>query len=510
MKAGDDVFVAYPSAVQWGEKGASTSKKGKKPVNHLIWGDWARVIEVSGKWIKVRSRGRDGWLHETDLQTNRILEVNFVDVGQGDGAHIQTPDDKALVIDAGDGDNMYRFLRWRFGKLKKKFKFEAMVITHPDKDHYYGFTELFEHENVEIGTIFHNCIVEQMTGGKSSLGKTEKPAGATKKHLTGLVRTIADLRKITNSAAKRGKRLFPNMMRTAESSGRVEDIIGILASEDLNNPAFLPGFAPSDKRGFVMKVLGPLPTSFANGKIGLPNFGGTGKTKNGHSIVLQIEIGSVKIQLGGDLNEPSQDYLLERYTGLKHPPHGAQEEEEMIAAARPHFEADITKACHHGSPDISTTFLQAVNPIATVVSSGDNESHAHPRPDTLGVIGKFGRGARPLIFSTELARSSKDIIKHPNQVREELRKTFEKNQAVLDDPGASEAEKEKADAKIEDALRIIERSVANYGMINLRTDGTNVMMCQRLEKKRSKSQRWDIHLFEPDQNGRLKYQSKGH
>lgn len=510
MNVGDDVFVSYPSAVLWGAKGAATSPKGKTPVNQLLWGDWARIKEVSGNWFLVRARGKDGWLRRENLQPNRILEVNFVDVGQGDGAHIQTPDDAALVIDAGESDNMFRFLRWRFGRFSSPFRFEAAVITHPDKDHYFGFQELFRQENVKIATVFHNCIVEQVAAGKGSLGKTEKPAGASKKYLTGLVRTREELQKITNSAVKRGKRLYPNMLRTADTSGRIDDIAGVLAAESFDNPGFLPGFSPADGRGMTIKVLGPLPETLSNGKLGLPTFRSVGKTKNGHSVVLQIEIGGVKIQLGGDLNEPSQDYLLERYTGLKHPPHGAAEEEEMVAAARPFFEADVTKACHHGSPDISTTFLQAVNPIATVVSSGDNESHAHPRPDTLGIIGKFGRGARPLIFSTELARSSKETIKHPNEVRAELRETLAENQAVKDDAGATDEEKRKAEENIQKALQVIERSVANYGMINLRTDGGNVLVAQRLEKARSKKARWDIHLLEADQNGRLKYKTKGH
>ncbi|MCI2398564.1 hypothetical protein [Aliiroseovarius subalbicans] len=510
MQIGDTVFIGYPHCVHWKSPGAQGAKKGKTAINQLLWGDWARVLDLDGSWIKIRTRGRDGWVRGNDLQTNRILEVNFVDVGQGDGAHIQTPDDRALVVDAGEADNMYRFLRWRFGRFQNRFDFEAMVISHPDKDHYQGFSDLFEHENVGIGTLFHNCIVEQVQNGSSTLGMYEKPPGATKKHVTGLVRSLAELRLITDDAARRGRRLYPNLMRSAVESGRVGDILGLLASDDTTSPAYLPGFAPQDGRGMVVKVLGPLPTHFAGGLTGLPGFGSTGKTKNGHSVVLQIEIGDVRIQLGGDLNAPAQDYLLERYTGLSHPPHSAGEEDRIVTAARDVFEADITKACHHGSPDVAPAFMRAVNPLVTVVSSGDNEPHAHPRPDTLGMIGRYGRGDRPLIFSTELARSARETIKHPNLVRRELRAELAKNETVLADPTATQAQKDKAEEAIQKSLRVIERSVANYGMINLRTDGRNVVMAQRLERDRSKSVRWDVHQFEPDQTGRLQYLSRGH
>ena len=133
MRVGDQMFIGYPSAVQFKTKGSASSKKGKTPINQLLWGDWAKVKQISGDWIKVRARGRDGWVRVEDLQSNRILEVNFVDVAQGDGAHIQTPDDAALVIDAGQEDNMFRFLRWRFNMFPA-FRRSGGRITYISRD----------------------------------------------------------------------------------------------------------------------------------------------------------------------------------------------------------------------------------------------------------------------------------------------------------------------------------------------------------------------------------------
>ena len=110
MKVGDEVFVGYPSAVQFEEKGAVGSTKGGKPINHLLWGDWARVNQIQGDWVNIRSRNRNGWLRQENLQPNRILEVNFVDVGQGDGCHIQTAEDKAIV-DGIDAESKLQALR---------------------------------------------------------------------------------------------------------------------------------------------------------------------------------------------------------------------------------------------------------------------------------------------------------------------------------------------------------------------------------------------------------------
>ncbi|MFC1536728.1 ComEC/Rec2 family competence protein [Pseudomonadota bacterium] len=503
MQIDDKVYIGYPSAVQYSEKGTSNSKKGIKPINQLLWGDWARVEKIDGNWIKIRSRGRGGWVRSENLQTKRLLEVNFVDIGQGDGCHVQTPEDKAIVIDAGEGDNMYRFLRWRFGKFYKKFTFESFVITHPDKDHYLGFSPFLEHAKVHVDSIYHNTIVEQVSSGKSTLG-TEKKIGKTK-YLTGLVQTMEELKKITVSKTRCGKRFYPNMLKKATDSGRVKDITGLLAGVSWQEPRYLPGYGPQDNRGMTFKLLGPVPQEVTPGKFGLPKIGNTGVTKNGHSVVLLLEIGKIKILLGGDLNEPSQEYLLEHYTGLNSSPKTPTEMETLFSEGRKYFEVDIAKACHHGSAHVSPSFMKSVNPLVTVISSGDNEPHSHPRPDTLGMIGKYSRSDRPLIFSTELARSGNESIKHPNLVRRELRKAIDRESTIINDASATDAQKKAASKRLDKHLNIIERSVANYGMINVRTDGERLIIAQRLERERSKSTRWDIYLFETDERGYLHY-----
>ena len=83
-------------------------------VEHTIWGDYVGLTGVEdGDWVQVRARGTDGWMRRSEIQAERLLEVNFVDVGQGDGSFIVTPDDD-LLVDAGLDDNMLRFLSWRF------------------------------------------------------------------------------------------------------------------------------------------------------------------------------------------------------------------------------------------------------------------------------------------------------------------------------------------------------------------------------------------------------------
>ena len=263
----------------------------------------------------------------------------------------------------------------------------------------------------------------------------------------------------------------------------------------------MPGYEAG--KPLSIQVLGPVAEPDPNGKRRLRWFSSVGKTKNGHSIILRLVYHDVSILMGGDLNIPSEEYLLSHYTGLEVPARTAAEEEAVIVAGRRTFESDVLKACHHGSADFTDVFLRAVNPAGVVVSSGDAEPHCHPRPDTLGALGKHSRGARPLIFSTELARSAEESIKHPFLLRQQF---LDLQRAI--DEAETEAEKQKARERFEKVVETLDRSVAVYGRICLRTDGHKVLFAQKLERPRSKSNKWDLHRLEPGPDGRLWYMSE--
>lgn len=181
FRVGDIVYSGYPTAHVFNFVRNSKKKLALSRVKHLLWGDWTKIsdydyaqdakadirntternfvkAETAGM-IPVRVRGTSGYMHPEDLQKDRLLEIVFVDVGQGDGALLVTPDDKKFVIDAGVGDNMYRYLRWRFtGFTKAHTDFDGLIVTHPDKDHYHGFKSLVDDENVQATNFWHNGI----------------------------------------------------------------------------------------------------------------------------------------------------------------------------------------------------------------------------------------------------------------------------------------------------------------------------------------------------------------
>ncbi|HUU85299.1 MAG TPA: SH3 domain-containing protein [Phycisphaerae bacterium] len=480
-------YAGYPSAVMY--KGPA--KKG--PVQHLLWGDWLQVNrERRDGWCQAHSRGEDGWLRKESIQPDRLLEVVFVDIGQGDGCLVVTPQDRHIVIDAGEGDNMYRFLRWRYGGFRKKRTFEAAVISHPDQDHYGGFASLFGDENVTFNVVYHNGIVERT--GRNSLGQRSKSGRAS--YLTHLVASRDELKDFLGVPSRWKGKKYPTMLHGALASGRVVDCLMLSLAD-----GFVPGYGPEGD--LSMQLLGPVTEPDGRGAPRLRWLGNVGKTKNGHSIVLRLQYRDVSVLLGGDLNIPAENLLLGYHTGMAMPPKTAEQERLVIEAARPIFEVDIAKACHHGSADFSDVYLRATNPIATVISSGDDEPHAHPRADALGAIGRWSRGGRPLIFSTELARSAKESINHPYVLRHDLREAQKQIEQA-----ATPAAKKRAQKRFDKLLGRIDRSIAVYGAINVRTDGHSVVIAQKLERPRSKAKKWDIYQLEPMGNGPLRYVSK--
>jgi beta-lactamase superfamily II metal-dependent hydrolase len=475
-------YAGYPSVFVFDAPG------GGKKIQHLLWGDWIGVNGEDGDWLQVHSRGCDGWVRKRDVQENQLLEVNFVDIGQGDGCFMVTPDDKFILIDAGQGDNMFRFLRWRFSLKKdpaRKIRFDTAIMSHPDSDHYKGFEPLFDSRHFEFRTLYHNGILEQQGEDVAGLGNVDP----SKKYLLGLYPDRAALEAHVTDQAKVGDGTLARVMRKALECA---DDVRMLSVRD----QWVPGYG--EDAVVSLQVLAPIPED-VDGAPAYRVFGRQGQqkgpTKNGHSVVIKLRMGQVTMILGGDLNIPAEDYLLDHYAGDRARP-------DFLDGARRVFRADVAKACHHGSADLSIDFLKAVDALATIVSSGDDEPHCHPRPDALGAFGRHGRGERPLIFSTELARSAPETIKDPAAIRTRVAELV----ALLS--AADDEEQRKKLASEIDAAVDLDRSVAVYGMINVRTDGEKVIIAQKLEQPRSfTGEKWDIHKLVPGEHG-LEYDSK--
>ncbi|AMR29942.1 hypothetical protein A0256_00185 [Mucilaginibacter sp. PAMC 26640] len=397
---------------------------GKSKNNTILMGSYVALTgQTNGLWREVTAFGTTGWIKSSDIGDEPGLKIFFVDVGQGDGALIEVGNNFKMLIDGGPDDNLANYLsKWQykyyFGR-NEKVHFDYVVISHFDKDHYAGLIDIINDDHYTFGTILHNGIAKFNDAKANFPADYDTELGHTENgYLTTSFDSVDDL----NALKTKGGMLdlvekFAFAATNARQQGRLQNF---------KRADYLTETVTQDIAGKTLRLdfLGPVTTEGAKRYKYLDD---DAHTINGHSIVLKLTYGIRTILFGGDLNSQAETHLLEHY-GQTNP-----------------FEVDIAKSCHHGASEFTVEYMAKVNPHATVISSGDNESYSHPRADAIGCAGKYTKSNRPLVFSTELARST-DI---------------------------------KAD-KIK------------YGMINLRCNGEQVIMAQMKEVVTGASV-WDLY-----------------
>jgi hypothetical protein len=393
---------------------------GREKSVKLIWGDCVQILERDEDFCLVRARGFQGQVATDHLVEDALLCVYFIDVGQGDGVLVSTPDGRHLLVDGGlertkqhTGKNAADFVDWKFYKDYGDFRvrLDSLMASHSDNDHYGGLHDLVR-ENFLADRELDCLGVDVETFHHPGLSRWENRPGANTTHHDGLgpreldadfnyfVRLLED-RDDAEEATTDGS---PNelsgpwryFVRDVLRNSEQTDVARVgVAREALQAGDPLPDLW-NDTEGYEIKVLGPV-TVDRNGGPGLPDFGPKSYNTNGHSICLRLDIGVASILLTGDLNKPSMDWLASCYG-------------ERMGA----WLCDVAKACHHGSHKISYRFIEAMRPAATVISSGDAEGHAHPRPEIVGASAVAGRVEvdrdrdvliTPLVYMTEIERS---------------------------------------------------------------------------------------------------------
>ncbi|MBX3252529.1 MAG: hypothetical protein KF862_00200 [Chitinophagaceae bacterium] len=357
------------------------SNKGKKIINKIQMGTYVKPGDEQGDFYKVTTAGPDGWMRKADLGDTMGIKIFYLDVGQGDGVLIEAGGLR-ILIDAGPADNMHSYLtKWQYTYLlnaKKPVHIHHLFISHFDTDHYKGCIKILNDPRFTFGNIYHAGILkfaERTNPYNTSLGDTFKKDGVS--YLAKIFNNL-----LTTNEPAPFNRDVSGFMKAIANAKKENRLGGVRRLESGDRPVS----RVIERQNFSIEVLAPF-TERVNNKKNFVYWSNESKTINGHSLVLKVKFGNRSFLFGGDLNSQSEEYLLAKY-GNHHP-----------------FETDVFKSCHHGSSDFTEAFIQQVHPYATIISSGDNETYSHPRADAIGCAGKYGRGARPLVYSTELARS---------------------------------------------------------------------------------------------------------
>jgi len=500
-----DIRYVKHTTIPFYKKATGNDKKGE-----LLWGDRVRVLSSNQARLKVKARGSDGFVSKSSVGQKSLLEFYFIDVGQGDGVLIRTPDGPSgsngrhILIDGGwprksqpTAKNAADFVDWKFRRDYEgnTIDLDAVICSHNDQDHYGGLWDLFNtsaaaRQELDCTDVVAEVIYHAgLSWWKSSSGRTLGPNTDTTKGrmFTRILgdRTAVEAALATGaSPALQGE--WSQFLRQAKKcKTRGGDKTPIERLSHLTGS--LPGF--DDPDGVDIQVLGPVEFE-VDSKPAIRRFDSSdGQNTNGNSVLLRVDFGDTRVLLTGDLNENSQKALLTDYTG--------QHDE---------FECDVAKGCHHGSGDVSARFLDKVNPTVTIISSGDSEGHDHPRPEVVaasGITGDYpdplpGRLDSPLIYITELARSV--TLGTPTKLEFEdaagtthtvTSDDFKKVKITYKIVYAGDRNPRTVTRTLQRANKTVPRQIVDFttfGLINVRTDGKKIVIAARNEADRS----WNV------------------
>jgi beta-lactamase superfamily II metal-dependent hydrolase len=418
---------------------------------------------------------------------SRILKLDFVDVQQGDGSVIETPQGKVVLVDGGDNQLFARYLanRFRGTTAAKPKEVDCILITHGDADHFLGLTEIFHSETdprleqarykrlfIHPQRVYHNGLVKRP--GKRPDGKSRPDA-----EMLGAVKTVKDPKTGKNVRLITG--LEDDLLKVddAELNEPFRDWKEALKAYRKRGPIKSRRLQKGDHdafdflkdEGIIVQVLGPIPTKVGEVEglkfLGSPPSGprighestsleevgfsgaSASHTINGHSIVFRLCYGAFNFLFTGDLNDEAGRALARAHnTGAIN------------------LQSEVFKVPHHGSADFSGAFIQAVAPVVSVVSSGDESArkeYIHPRATIIGALGKYSRVEEPLIFVTELVAffNMEGFVTPECHVQKDGKFVHKDGEAVID----KKAKK-----------RFFAFSRTAFGIVMVRTDGERMLV----------------------------------
>ena len=88
------------------------------------------------------------WFLVLNQRPGRILETDFLDVGQGDAILIKTPKGQTVLIDGGPDNKVLEKLGKYLQPLQKRI--DLIILTHPHADHVSGLIEVLRRYSVGL------------------------------------------------------------------------------------------------------------------------------------------------------------------------------------------------------------------------------------------------------------------------------------------------------------------------------------------------------------------------
>ena len=88
------------------------------------------------------------WFLVLNQRPGRILETDFLDVGQGDAVLIKTPKGQTVLVDGGPNNKVLEKLGKYLAPLQKRI--DIIILTHPHADHVTGLIEVLRRYGIGL------------------------------------------------------------------------------------------------------------------------------------------------------------------------------------------------------------------------------------------------------------------------------------------------------------------------------------------------------------------------
>jgi competence protein ComEC len=389
----------------------------------LIYGDEVNVNgNEANNRLPVKFRGRDGFISAGSLGDAPALEMYFIDVGQGDSTFIVTPGRKKILVDGGVNGRAMGFLAWKYrlDEAGASVDIDLLVLSHADGDHIEGLIPIIQHPKINVKRVIHSGIAT-FKAGQFNTALGDKVASNGVDFITTRHSRLDDFtdQQLSDTFAN-----WRNAIKAENAPPIAYEAVSLgTGMINIGDPSI------------SIEVIGPR-LEIVAGQPAYRWFDDAAHAINGHSVVLRLTHQNVQLLLSGDLNTVGELHLL------------------AAPGVQQKLSAQVFKAPHHGSHEFEPAFFAAVRPQISVVSSGNEPDHGHPRAVFLGQIGKASRSALPLLFSTEIAGSFTEVNVPPAP------------------GGGAPADPDAVNRQL------FKRRL--HGMINVRSDGTNLYAARRV------------------------------
>ena len=326
---------------------------------------WAGIAQATPPEYKSFKRIQQ--IEPNDLAPeSEWLEIWVFYIGQGDAILIRLPESLnydlggnderiEILVDGGPGVSLLSVLRDMYPDTTR---IEHMVLTHHDKDHVSGLSQVIEDERFGVERIYHNGLASWVRGIKEFPPAGQSPnTGKIFQKTRGLSRVEADDTTLRSDYFVDGLAALRIAADGGQFAGVYDDFARAITTK--SSPVAVSHFGHTLRdAGFINEAEGTRIGTDVNFDVLWPRqtqrrYRGWSYTINGNSLTFKLNYRDFSMLFTGDHNEDSEDDWLELLGG---------QDTELVS--------DVLKIPHHGSQHNAEEFFAAVNPVIGVASMG--------------------------------------------------------------------------------------------------------------------------------------------